>query len=344
MKYVVFSFAYIAMACLPAAADYTQLQNFPQKAANSYSVVGAALSSGQYLVWNGETVYRQNAVGSDSWDAIATGYLGDPGFIAITPDGAKALLGPGYYTKAYWLDLANPVDYEASCEIAVPTQFGGAFLSNSLLAIDRGKDDWSGTELVVVDASGSKSADAKPRTVLSMPCSKSVVIDKPSGSYSGLVYADLANDKLYVIDANTRELRVFSVAAVIAAFQDSTQLDWNTDGVQIGSAGEYFTNGISGITSSGNLIISGSAGYGLPGGIQIVSNTTGEIIRTLDPVGTQPYYSAIYNPYTDEILAQSDVGSVWTFDADYAPPVPVNAVLAGFAMLAAGVASRMRRS
>ena len=43
MKYVGFSMAtmVVALLCGPATADYTQLQNFPPKAAHAYSVVGA---------------------------------------------------------------------------------------------------------------------------------------------------------------------------------------------------------------------------------------------------------------------------------------------------------------
>ncbi len=128
-----------------------------------------------------------------------------------------------------------------------------------------------------------------------------MVIDKPPFAYS----ATLAKDDtwVYVMDGNSRELRKFSIASLINAYETSATLDWNADGILVGSPGTYFSGGVAGITVDNLLIIAGSEGFMLPGGIQEVNPITGEIVRVWDPASNQGYYSAFYNIYSDTILA-----------------------------------------
>jgi hypothetical protein len=226
----------------------------------------------------------------------------------MAPDGYTALLGAGFSPKVYLLDTRAPVDYVSDSEIVTPNHFSGAFLNQDLVVLDRGLDDFSASELVVVDLSARKSAGAwKSVLTFSAPLpEKSTVLEKPAWSFSSRVHVDAATSILYVMDANARELRAFDVADVIVAFNNATLLDWATDGTLIGTIGSYFSGGVGGVTPEGNLVIGGSEGFLQPGGIQIVDPSDGSIVEVLDPAGTQGFYSVIYNSVLNEIVAVAE--------------------------------------
>jgi hypothetical protein len=305
------------MAGTSLAQDFRPVSQWPDIAPGSYGISGANLPDGRLIVWNGLDVFIQDEPGGGYLNEVATGYQGDPGFLAIAPDGYTALLGPGYSPKVYLLDTRAPVDFLAGSEIAAPTHFSGAFLNQDLVVFDRGLDDFSASELVVLDLSAKKQS-AAPRSVLTfsaLPPEKSTVLDKPLNSFSSRVHVDLASSTLYVMDANVRELRSFALADVIAAFNNATVLDWSADGTLIGAAGSHFSGGVAGVTPEGNLIVAGSEGYLQPGGIQIVDPTDGSVLEVLDPAGSQEFYSAIYNSALNEIIAVTPDRAFATEDA-----------------------------
>ncbi len=297
------------LSLVPARGDeFLPVSQWPSPAPGAFGVVGTNLDDGRLVLWNGGSVYFQDAPGGGRFNVVATGYAGDPGFIALSPDGDTLLLGAGFTPRMYLVDVNAPDDYAPSSEIAAPTQYSGVYLSDSLVAIDRSTDDFSRTEIIVLDVSGSKNGPQRGIVLRTPPGTgaKATILEKPEFSFSSNVAVNDDRTDLYVMDANARELRRFSVAAVVAAFEGATQLDWTTDGVLIGSAGDYFTGGVSGITPEGHLVIGGSEGFGMPGGIQIVDPITGDVLELLDPAGTQPFYSVIYNSVLDQIIATSN--------------------------------------
>lgn len=286
--------------------DYREITDFPAPAPNAFAVVGANLPDGGLVLWNGDALYLQNRPGGDAFTEIATGYAGDPGFIAMAPDGHTALLGAGFSPALYLFDTDAPVDFVEGTQIAAPNHFSGAFLTANLVILDRSKDDFSGSELVIFDLSGAKSLDDSV-PVLSLPPNpglKQQIVDKPAFSYASAINVDPSGTILYVMDANARELRTFSVAALIMAHEREIALDWESNGTPVGAPGDFYSGGVAGFTPEGYLVIAGSEGFGLPGGIQLVDPTPpATVVATLDPEGTQPFYSAIYNAVTDEIIA-----------------------------------------
>jgi MYXO-CTERM domain-containing protein len=285
------------------AQSYTALESYPEPAENAFGTTATALPDGRIVVWDGETVFLQALPRHDVWEPAASGYAGDPGFIALAPDGHTVLLGAGFANKAYLLDLDAPTDYVEGSEISVPTHFSGTFITESLVAMDRGKSDFSGSEIVVVDVAQSKSLE-QPFVLMTLPApeTKTTIIDKPQGAYSSNVYYDEVGEFLYVMDGNAREIRAFPLWAVLDAYENETQLDWEADAAPMGEPGVYFTGGIEGITEDNNLIIPGSEGFGLPGGVQIVSVKTGAVLDVLDPVGNGGFYGAVYNAALDDLL------------------------------------------
>jgi len=102
----------IIMFTLPALADdFAPLNSFPAPAEGAYSVDVAGLPGGVFLAWNGDGVYLQSTIGGDDFELVASGYAGDPGFAALSPDGSKVLLGQGYGGNLYAFDPSSPADY-----------------------------------------------------------------------------------------------------------------------------------------------------------------------------------------------------------------------------------------
>ena len=189
-----------------SAQTFEPLPSFPTPVAGSYTVVGAGLPDGRFVLWNGDRVFVQDSVGGALFVPVASGYAGDPAFAAVSLDGSTLLLGGGFTPKLYRLEIDAWQDHSAAVELDVPTHYAGVFLNQNLIALDRGKDDFSGAEIVVVDVSGAKSI-SEPFTVLSAPASKSLSLEKPPFAYSAQICVDDAHTTFYVMDGNTRELR-----------------------------------------------------------------------------------------------------------------------------------------
>ncbi|GEM_PF-891702 len=282
-------------------ARVVQLNNLPQPAPGSYFVTSAPLSNGTYLVWNGDEVFKQSGMYEDNFIKIAEGYQGDPAFIAVSPNGNIAILGQGYLGDLYRFDLTNPQDFAPECIVGNISHFYGAFLNENLLILDVGKFDFSGSEIHVISITGGKST-SRPIISRTFIRPKNMIIDKPPYAYSATIAVDRIQGWVYIMDSNPRELRRFLISDIINAYNTNSTLDWENDGVLIGEPGRYFSGGVSGITNDGLLIIGGSEGFMMPGGIQEVNPINGEILRVWDPAGNQGYYSAFYNPIGDSIL------------------------------------------
>lgn len=343
---IVLAFAFAALAGPVSPQEFQFVRQWPDPAPGSFGVTGTNLPDGRLILWNGSDVFIQNEPGGGYFWTVASGFLGDPGFIAMAPDGYTALLGAGFSPKVYLLDTRAPGDFLPGSEIPAPNHFSGAFLSQDLVVLDRGLDDFSASELVVLDLSAAKQSVAW-RTVLTLsapPPEKTTVLDKPPGSFSSRVHVDTATSTLYVMDANVRELRSFNVADAIAAFNSATLLDWAVDGTLIGAAGSYFSGGVAGVTPEGYLVIGGSEGFLQPGGIQIVDPSDGSILDTLDPAGTQGFYGVIYNSALDEIVALTGEGSAFaTEEAIASLPVGRVTTWLSAAVILLLAAHRLRR-
>lgn len=300
------------------AADYALADTFPQAASAMFGGLQIrALPAGHLLIWDGESIYMQTMVGGDKFRELATGYTGDPGFMAIAPDGHTVVLGAGLSGKLYRFDVRAPRDYDSGADIATISHYAGAFIAQDLLLIDRLKDDYSTDELAVVD--------------VSVPNPVAVgVIDKPSASdidglsgefaVSTSVAVDNARGLVYtsgvVYDAGfmpiINDLKSISVLAIINAYQAKARLDWNTDATLIGAPGAFYTGGPTAVTSAGHLLLGGF------GGVQRVNPFNGTIAETIAPAGFT-YYSVAYNPVTDDIMPIVSETDDYNMDIVYVP-------------------------
>lgn len=310
---------------IPDNIDFSVVNTFPQPAGFSSGVTGVATPEGRLIIWDGDNVFRQLAVGGDVLQTVANGYIGDPGFITLNATGDKALLGQGFgdgtNANLYVLDLTAPANFSPGDEIVVASHFSGVFLSPTLVAFDRG-DFGFPAEIIVLDI-GPVATRSTPRefSVLQLPEpeSRATIITKPGGSFSASLSVN--GGTLYVADSGNGQYKSFAVADVINAFNMASTLTW-ASGTDIGTPFQYPMGGVGGITPGGNLVMAGF------GSIVEVNPGTGAIVKAIDPAGTGPFYSMIYNPVLDDLIAIE-------FPAMFGDPLIFHATDAGFAALPA---------
>ncbi len=329
---------------LPDESDFRVVESLPP----STAMVGCGLPDGRYLLWNGNTVFIQRESGSGIFDAVATGYIGDPSFAILSFDESSVLLGQGFgngvTANVYPFDYSNPQDYQSGSELVIQSHYSGVLLTATLLAIDRG-DFGSPAEIAVIDLSLARRSITAPVTVLRRPASsaRDVIVTKPLGSFSASIA--VSGGTFYVADAGNGQYKSFPVADIVNAYNTSNTVAW-TAGTDIGTPFQYPMNGVSGITAGGDLLMSGF------GSIAVVNPGTGNILDTYDPAGTGPFYGMIYNSITEDFIAiefPPTFGDPLTFYATEsevaslpaASPI-VLATMASFVSLLAAMALRRR--
>lgn len=325
----------------PNSGDFRISTDFPLTA--SFFWAGTALPDGRYAVWNGDTIYFQHSVGVDAWTAVASGYAGDPAFVIPIPNTTDLLLGGGYGGDVYRFDWSAPADYSAAVSANIGAHFSAVYLTDTLLAIDRADFDVP-NEIVVLDmaAVGPLTQSVDARTVLSLPASntRTQVIEKPSGSYSASIAVDEGSGLFYVTDAGNGLVKSFALSDVFNAYNTSTPLDWDTAGTSIGSAFQFPLGGVAGLTASGNLVMGGF------GSVVEVDPGSATAVKSLDPAGTGPFYTIIYNSVTEDLIAiQSDYPNpdiIHTTQEELAS-VPVNPLWIGLVMIVVPIAYLRRR-
>lgn len=278
------------------------LQNLP--APTGFTLSGTGLPDGRFVIYNGDGVYFQTAEGVDAFNLAASGYEGDPSFIAVSPSGAKLLLGAGGFGQAYTgniyeVDVASPQNYTPAALVTNRNHYAAVFLTESLVLIDAG--DFIDSELAILDLNAKSGA---PVTVLQKPAAAKQAVVDPKPGYSANLAYDAGSGRVYAMDAASRELRYFSATALIAAFNGSTLLDWEDDGTLIGAPGDYAGGGASGVTTQGYVVLGGSLGFTGPGMVQVVNPLNGVVINALDPVGDQGYTSVMMNSFTGAAIVQ----------------------------------------
>jgi len=280
---------------LPDESDFRVVESLPP----STAMTGCTLPDGRYLLWNGNTVFIQREAGSGIFDTVASGYIGDPSFAILSFDESYVLLGQGFgngvTANVYPFDYDNPQDYQSGDEIVIQNHYWGAFLSPTLLALDRG-DFGSPAEIVVINLSTARRSLPAPVTVLNRPVStaRDTIVTKPVGSFSASIVVD--NGTLYVADAGNGQYKSFPVADIVNAYNISGTVAWSA-GTDIGTPFQYPMNGVSGVTSGGDLVMSGF------GSIAVVNPGSGNILDTYDPAGTGPFYGMVYNDVTEDFIA-----------------------------------------
>ncbi len=313
-------------AALPDESEFREIDNIPQPVPFGTGVVGCATPDGRYLLWNGNVVALQRSVGSGVFDTVGTGYVGDPGFATLSPGQDYVLLGQGFgngtTANLYQFDFENPADFQSGDEIVVPSHFAGVFLNADLVALDRG-DFGQPAEIEVIDLSTlTRSGARRSVTVLRRPEPvepRDTIITKPSGSFSASVA--VVGSTFWVADSGNGQYKSFPVADIVNAFDTSGTVAWSA-GTDLGTPFQYPLGGVSGATSTGDLVMAGF------GSIAVVDAGTGTIESTYDPAGSGPFYGIVYNDVTEDFIAIE-------FPPTFGDPLTYYASFAGIASLPA---------
>lgn len=279
------------------------LNNLPSPV--NFTITGTGLPDGRFVIYNGDGIFYQTAAGVDAFTEVASDYAGDPSFIAVSPSGTKLLLGAGgfggepYLNDIYLVDATSPQDFGPSAIAANRSHYAAVFLEEDLVLIDTG--DFIDSELAILDLN-AKSIGAE--TVLRKPAADKQAVVDPKPGYSASLAYDENSGRVYAMDAASRELRYFAKADLVAAFNGSTLLDWEDDGVLVGAAGDYVGGGAAGITPQGYVILGGSLGFTGPGMVQVVDPNSGAVLKALDPTDDQGYTQVFVNPFTSDAIIQ----------------------------------------
>ena len=323
----------LVMAFNAAGTEYGVFTGFPKAAPGAFGVKAEGLPDGRWVVWNGDAVFLETMAGGDEFKEVASGYAGDPGFMAISPDGHTVLLGAGMSGKLYRFDVRTPVNYTPDADLGVVSHYWGTFLTDTLVAIDKLTDDDSTDEIVIIDIS---KADLARKSVMLKPAASEVPDDDFAASAALAVDAtrtymyamEVIFNSSWIVVANP--LKRVAVSYLINAYNTDTLLNWTTHAAPIVGPLAFLSGGPAYVMDNGDLLV---VGYG---GVQRVDPTTGTVIETIDPAGPFEYYGVAYNPRTGVVLPIVAEPGYGPMDVVYAPEGAFVALpaVSGFGLLA----------
>ncbi len=263
---------------LPAFSEQT---NFPVSTA--FGVVADTLGDGRFVAYDGTNIWVQDAVGTNAYTNVATGYTGDPAIIAVNPDGHTCLVGAGF-TGDLWLFDANAPSDAGAPLVTSGSDFFAEWINATQVVIDRaffvgpGPFDYE-AELILVDVSTIS------------PTVSTVVSAK--GGASAMCVLDSFQQILFATDGLTGETRTVPVADLVNAFDTSTPVAWSTLPV----FGTFSTGGPGALTPERTLIFGGF------GGLQFVDAASATLDGSVDPSGTGTFnYLVAYSEPDGRVL------------------------------------------
>lgn len=328
-------------AAVAQSLEFDLLDTAPRAVTHPYGNIAVqSLPNGKLIVWDGDAIHVQQILGGNQFSKVASGYLGDTGFMAVSPDGHTLVLGAGMSGRLYRFDLNAPADYSAAADLGVVSHYWGVFLTNTLLLLDKLTDDYATDELAVIDIS---APTLNRKTVMLKPpaaeipaggfvASAALAVDRTRTN----VYAmALAFDGSFSVVANP--LKRILVSDILTAYNASQVLDWNTNAVAIGGETAFSSGGPVGVTNEGKVLISGF------GGLDLIDPATASILATYDPAG-MVYYGGVYNAATGDIIPIATDTAEYTMDLIYMPrgsaqPMPLTGI-AGLGILSMLLALR----
>ncbi len=346
------------LAVSPAFAyylvDFAPMPDYPDV---SKSVVADVLGNGRFILYDGDSVYIEHYPDRGTFAEVASGYIGDPAFITVAPDGHRCLLGAGEVDFGgdpnndwLWLfDADNPED-------APPVDINGYVSDGLMLLTSTYWGEWLNNDLVLIERAPGWVSELGIVDVTTTTYRK--VADKGESSASFVTYSQFSVGEIYAtIGFGTGEgdTRRFSKRVLMNIFHDpaydpaTSPLSWDA-GAYVGNYVD-FSAGPSAV-SEGGVLIFGSHNSEL----LYVDPDTGDPLGASVPIGgktgcsVRPYF----NPVTKKILVtETDWGSAPDWIPTFAGyiseetyedlPAAGGAALAGLAALIVMAARRKLR-
>jgi hypothetical protein len=215
------------------------------------------------LAATNSSVYLQKNFGGSHWLTVGTvaGFNMDPGFIKISPDGAKIALGTGLYKPLYifpsaTLSVVSPPDLGAAPGTKAYDlgYYDAAWRDSRYLVLNAGTD--TGSAIFALDTQA-----VEPSTAVRL------IIDHIPGASGGVAFdheGDLITGNGYTYsagDSGTGELKIWSAADVATAFEaEPAPLDYLGSGHVL--ADHVLSAASLGVDSSDNLYVGGGDAFG----------------------------------------------------------------------------------
>jgi len=302
-----------------AAADYPvdfdPLADYPPVSNNA---VAAVLGDGRFIVYDGDKVFVEDGADAGTFIELASGYLGDPAFIAVAPDGHRCLLGAGEVdwesdpsNDWVWLfDVRAPED-------APPVDGFGDVSDGLALVTSNYWGTWLDDDLVLIEAAPGWISELGILDVTDGTYRK--VVNKGASSASLVRGSWVMQDQVFAtigFGAGSGTTRRFAVRDLIDVFRDpaydvaTSPLDWD-DGAYVGVYAD-FSAGPSASTDAGTLVFGGHNSE-----ILYVNPLTGHALGPPVAISGSPGRSVrpYFNPITKRILVtETDWGGppLWT--------------------------------
>jgi hypothetical protein len=319
----VFSLLVLSAVCyVPTAGAYsTDFQPLSTYPAVTGPAVAAVLGDGRFILYDGDAVYIETDADSGAFTQVATGYLGDPAFIAVTPDGRRCLLGAG---EVDWTGDPNNDWvwlFDADAPQNAPPVDGFGNVSDGLALVTTNYwAAWLNDDLVLIENA--------PGWV-----SQWVILDVNTGTYQKVLNKGGSSATLvlgcwlthgYVFGTigfgdGMGTTRTFAIQDLIDVFEEpaydpvTSPLDW-ASGILVGE-NPSFSSGPSTTTDAGVLVF---GGYNSE--ILYVDPSTGQPVESPVTIGGVPGRTVrpYYNPVTRKTLVTMvDWGSAPDWSATY---------------------------
>lgn len=241
--------SYFTTADAFAADDARRIDGFPLRS--------------KLLAATNSSVYLQKNFGASSWLTVGNvvGFNMDPGFIKISPDGAKIALGTGYYKPLYVfrtsvLSVVAPPDLGAApgTKTYDLSYYDAAWRDSRYLVINAGTD--SGSAIFAVDTEAPEPSTAVRTIIDHIPgASGGVTFDHAGNLITGNGYTYSPSD------SGTGQLKIWSAAQIANAFDtEPAPLDYLATGHVL--AEHVLSAAWLGVDSSNNLHVGGGDAFG----------------------------------------------------------------------------------
>jgi len=238
---------------------------------------------GRIICVTGNNIYLQRTLPSTLWSNPSANYppsnspkyilvatrssssYMDPAFVRVSPDGTKIAIGAGYGQSIYIvptsiLSASSPPDIATDPNVTIygNAHYDGEWYDNTYFAIDGGTwPDASSNGIVIIDTSTGTN-----RVVISNKpgASSGVTFDSNGNLYCAIGYLSSPPNR-------TGEIKGFSYSSWWNAWQNSTQLDYETDGVLV--ANNILSGGYLGFDDQGNMHVGGGDAFGSGGATEV---------------------------------------------------------------------------
>lgn len=298
----------------------------PPVAPGSFGVAGDSMPDGRIIAVTGSTVFLETAPGAGVFQPAATidpALLADPtdpGFVRVSPTGARVAVGAGFAKpvlifSAALLETDPPTTLTTAntARFDIP-HFDGAWLDDDTLALTAG--DFGGPAFVtLLDVTSDPAAPINPVIISNIDgASAGVAFDNAGALYTGNGFD---NSPGAPGTSETGWIKRFTLAewsvgadfeadgVLIADILSASPIRFDDAGTMLVGGGDFSSGDNGAVAIVRAAAIEGAILSGIP-----IDDDDPALVRRLDPIGDgSGFLSGFFNAYTGELIITG--GSAW---------------------------------